>query len=227
MTSASRKQFSKNAKKQFQLASVVWWQATTSKRMYDEIFTSWISLFVLSAAAPSLLFILHAGTHLDMPQVVLSVPPVTSCPHQLIPLLPYLSLWTLRTLNHSSPGWSRSFQVLPLEKKWVSHRYKLLLIHPSVLRVQLVQEIQQWSRGDPNSCEPVVPTSSEDPTFLLLQQPNLLLLDVDGGGRGVLQCLQDVSHVQRASYAASASSVFSSFNNIYPVSSRRLQLHGH
>ncbi len=211
MTSASRKQFSKNAKKQFQLASVVWWQATTSKRMYDEIFTSWISLFVLSAAAPSLLFILHAGTHLDMPQVVLSVPPVTSCPHQLIPLLPYLSLWTLRTLNHSSPGWSRSFQVLPLEKKWVSHRYKLLLIHPS----------------DPNSCEPVVPTSSEDPTFLLLQQPNLLLLDVDGGGRGVLQCLQDVSHVQRASYAASASSVFSSFNNIYPVSSRRLQLHDH
>lgn len=195
--------------------------------MYDEIFTSWISLFVLSAAAPSLLFILHAGTHLDTPQVVLSVPPVTSCPHQLIPLLPYFSLWTLWTLNHSSPGWSRSFQVLPLEKKWVSHRYKLLLIHPSVLRAQLVQELQQWSRGDPNSCEPVVPTSSEDPTFLLLQQPNLLRLDVHGGGRQVLQCLQDVRHGQRASYAASASSVFSSFDNIYPVSSRRLQLHDH
>jgi hypothetical protein len=103
----------------------------------------------------------------------------------------------------------------------------LLLIHPSVLRAQLVQELQQWSRGDPNSCEPVVPTSSEEPTFLLLQQPNLLRLDVHGGGRQVLQCLQDVRHAQRASYAASASSVFSSFDNIYPVSSRRLQLHDH
>jgi hypothetical protein len=131
------------------------------------------------------------------------------------------------TLNHSSPGWSRSFQVLPLEEKWILHRYKLLLIHPSVLRTQLVQELQQWSRRDPNSCEPVVLTSSKDPTFLLLQQPNLLRLDVDGGGRGILQCLQDVRHAQRASYAASASSVFSSFDNIYPVSSRRLQLHDH